>query len=272
MRSSEPRFARRNLFRMVTLGVAAVVSGRAFAQSNAYPFGPYGPYGPNGPCDSCAGSPVEYERFENAAVPLDQRQAFDASFPDPVGPPGYVDNDGPPPSGGSCFVKGTMVRTPFGERPVEDFRISDLVLTLDGKMQPILEVYRAHFSDPWPRYAWPIRIARSAIAPDVPNADLYISGGHALWIDGALVAASDLINGRTIVEVDGSGDDDIEYFHFKLPRHEVIYAAGAPCESMLDVRTGEFSVAQLRLGIRRLARRSVCADRHEAKRIHDRLA
>ena len=33
----------------------------------------------------------------------------------------------------------------------------------------------------------PVRIARSALAPGVPQADLYVTGWHALFVDGLLM-------------------------------------------------------------------------------------
>jgi hypothetical protein len=40
----------------------------------------------------------------------------------------------------------------------------------------------------------PVRVARSAFAPDILHADLFVTGAHALLIDGALIPAANLIN------------------------------------------------------------------------------
>jgi Hint domain len=44
-----------------------------------------------------------------------------------------------------------------------------------------------------------------------------------------------LINGRTIERFDARGHDALEFFHIKLETHDVIYAEGAPVETLLNV-------------------------------------
>ncbi len=78
------------------------------------------------------------------------------------------------------------------------------------------------------------------LAPNVPHTDLYVTGGHALLIDGVLVPAELLINGTTITRDDAREYDELEYFHVKLESHDVVYAEGAPAETLLDVN--EFAV------------------------------
>ncbi|MBV8525857.1 MAG: Hint domain-containing protein, partial [Acetobacteraceae bacterium] len=81
----------------------------------------------------------------------------------------------------------------------------------------------------------PVRVARSAIGPDVPHADLYVTKWHALLMDGVLVPVGNLINGTTITLYDARELDELEFFHIKLEVHDVIYAEGAPCETLLNV-------------------------------------
>jgi hypothetical protein len=64
---------------------------------------------------------------------------------------------------------------------------------------------------------------------------LLITRAHALLIDNVLVPVSNLINGTTIAFVDACALDELEYFHIKFEAHDVIYAEGAPCESLRDV-------------------------------------
>jgi hypothetical protein len=140
----------------------------------------------------------------------------------------------------SCFVKGTAIRTVDGDRKIEDLAVGDLLPTVFGGMCPIQWVARYRFkrSDPtkaWVKNVLPIRVARSALGPDVPHADLYVTDHHALLIDGVLVDAGNLINGTTITRYDARDFDELEYFHIKLEPHDVIFAEGAPCETLLSV-------------------------------------
>jgi hypothetical protein len=141
----------------------------------------------------------------------------------------------------SCFLKGTKIRTAEGERKVEDLAIGDLLPTLFGGMRPIQWVGRYAYkrSDPtrpWARYARPVRIARSALASNVPHADLFVTSWHALFIDDTLVLAGNLINGTTITLYAADEFDELEFFHIKLETHDVIYAEGAACETLVTVR------------------------------------
>jgi hypothetical protein len=140
----------------------------------------------------------------------------------------------------NCFLRGTTIQTADGPRKVEDLATGDLLPTMFGGVAPIQWVGRYSYkkSDPaksWARDARPVRIARSALADNVPSADLFVTQLHALLIDGVLMSAGSLINGTTITLDDASECDELSYFHIKLASHDVIYAEGAPCETLLKV-------------------------------------
>ncbi len=126
-----------------------------------------------------------------------------------------------------CFLRGTLIRTVQGDKKVEDLAVGDLVPTVFGGEVPITSITRDLIGAP-------VRIARSALDADVPNDDLYVTRQHALLIDGTLVAAGNLFNGTTITELAARDLDDFEFFHVGLERHDVIYANGAPCETLLS--------------------------------------
>jgi Ni/Co efflux regulator RcnB len=139
-----------------------------------------------------------------------------------------------------CFLKGTTVRTAEGDRKIENLVVGDLLPTVFGGTRAIQWIGRYQYrkSDPakaWVRSILPIRIARSALGPDVPHGDLYVTETHALLIDGVLVQAGNLVNDTTITRYDPRDLDELEYFHIKLERHDVIYAEGAPTETLLEV-------------------------------------
>jgi hypothetical protein len=139
-----------------------------------------------------------------------------------------------------CFLKGTNIQTIRGERKVEDLAVDDMVPTLLGGMRPIQWIGRYQFkkSDPqksWVRDVQPVRVARSALAAGTPHTDLFLTQAHALCIDGALVPVGSLINGTTIALHVAEEFDELTFFHIKLESHDVIYAEGAPCETLLMV-------------------------------------
>ena len=69
---------------------------------------------------------------------------------------------------------------------------------------------------PWPENVQPILVSRFAIDDKTPHADLYLSPGHALYIDGVLIPAKDLINGTSITQAMPEGMDAVEYFQIEL--------------------------------------------------------
>ena len=139
-----------------------------------------------------------------------------------------------------CFLKGALIDLADGPRKVEDLAVGDKVPTLFGGQQAIQWIGRYAYgkserSKPWAKDARPVRIARSAIAPNVPNADLFVTPGHALFLDGVLVPAGSLINGATITLDPAVAHDELEFFHIKLESHDVISAQGALVETLLTV-------------------------------------
>ena len=85
----------------------------------------------------------------------------------------------------------------------------------------------------WTHDVAPIKICRSALAPNVPHRDLYLSPGHALYLDGVLICVRGLVNDRSIVRCSKGEEDRLSYFQLDLEDHQVIFAEGAPVESCL---------------------------------------
>jgi hypothetical protein len=139
-----------------------------------------------------------------------------------------------------CFLQGTKIRTAAGERAIEDLAVGDLLPTHFNGLQPIQWIGRYRYarsdmSKPWVRDVLPVRIARSALATDVPHADLYLSQSHCLFIDGELVCVGSLVNGTTIAVQDARERRELTYYHVKLQSHDIVEAHGAPCETLLHV-------------------------------------
>ncbi|RZS72770.1 Hint domain-containing protein [Phyllobacterium myrsinacearum] len=136
----------------------------------------------------------------------------------------------------NCFLRGTSIRTPAGEVHIEDLRIGDDVETMNGKAAAVRwigrQVYKRN-SPSWAASVMPIRISRHAFDQQTPHADLYLSPNHALYVDGVLIRAKDLVNGLSIAPSLPPDREIIEYFHIVLDTHDVIFAEGAPAETFL---------------------------------------
>jgi hypothetical protein len=151
--------------------------------------------------------------------------------------------NGPQTSGVICFTPGTRIQTAQGIRLIEDLREGDMVQTKDNGLQPLQWIGSRRmtgarlFAMPKLR---PIRIAGGALGLERPDRDLLVSPGHRMLIKGSvaqslfntpevLVAAKDLINGKTIT-VDMQVRE-ITYIHVLLERHQVLLANGLETES-----------------------------------------
>jgi hypothetical protein len=133
-----------------------------------------------------------------------------------------------------CFAEGTRLSTPRGPVAVEDLVAGDMVLTAAGVARPVRWVGymiarpARHLH---PAEINPVRVTAHAFAPGVPAADVRLSPGHAVHVDGVLVPIHRLVNDATIVQEEV---ERIRYFHVELETHDVLLAEGLPCESYLD--------------------------------------
>jgi hypothetical protein len=133
-----------------------------------------------------------------------------------------------------CFARGTHIQIGEQSKPVETLSISNQVSTKTASAAIKWIGYQrrtpefAQFQD-----YLPVKISAGALDDHVPLRDLYLSPDHAVLVDGHLVHAKALVNGKTIVQMtEWAGD--IEYYHIETEAHEIIYAEGVPCETFVD--------------------------------------
>ncbi len=142
-----------------------------------------------------------------------------------------------------CFAQGTRISTPDGPRQVEDLRPGDLALTKDNGPQTVRWVgmrkmtgARLH-AMPFLR---PIRFGPGALGVNRPEDALWVSPNHRLLIKGpaalalfntdeVLVAARDLVNGKTIRVAQEA--HSVTYVHLMFEAQQVIWANGVESES-----------------------------------------
>lgn len=147
-----------------------------------------------------------------------------------------------------CFAEGTLIATANGSMPVEMLSTGHLVLTASGVERPVKWIGRTVARPARhrrPHEVNPVRVCAHAFGPGLPERDLRLSPGHAIYVDGVLVPVAHLVNGATIVQ------DEVEqicYYHVELETHDVLLAEGLPCESYLNdgnrfsaLNAGEFT-------------------------------
>lgn len=138
--------------------------------------------------------------------------------------------------GTHCYLKGTLIETPAGERCIEGLEVGDLVKTASGALKPVKWVSRwtakksiDHDFD-WDNV--PVKVARGALNGIAPHRDLYVTDEHSLFIDGVLIPAIDLVNDVNITKELPPGNELLTYFHIELEDHDVIIANGAQSETL----------------------------------------
>lgn len=135
-----------------------------------------------------------------------------------------------------CFTRGTMILTPQGERRIEDLQPGDMVWTMDSGPQPLRWI--GHRRLPAAGSFAPVRFEANAIHNIRP---LEVSQNHRILRSGpaiellfgtseVLVPAKYLINGINVTLRETGW---VNYVHILFDAHQVIWANGAPAESLL---------------------------------------
>jgi Hint domain len=136
--------------------------------------------------------------------------------------------------GGHCYLRGTAIRTPSGDREISELRLGDHVITYSGQPKPIKWIGRRRLlrDDDWSAQMMPVKLMPSALDDDIPHRELLLSRYHAVYLDGQLIPVGSLVNGRTII-VPRTLPEVLEYFHIEMFEYDVIFAEGAPTETFL---------------------------------------
>ena len=120
---------------------------------------------------------------------------------------------------------------------MEALRAGDLVIDMHARMrvQPVIWVGHAEVDlrrQRDRRRSAPVRIAAGALSDGVPCRDLCVSPEHAVFLEGHLVPARSLVNGRSIVQE--LWRDRVKYYHVELAQHGLLVSDGAVTESYID--------------------------------------
>ena len=133
-----------------------------------------------------------------------------------------------------CFLAGTRIATPDGEKPVEAMSVGDLVSTAGGGVRPVTWIGTGRvLAAPGRRdAATPAIVRKGALSGNVPYGDLRVTKGHSLLLDGVLIPVEFLVNHRSIYWDDRARA--VSLYHVELDAHDVLLANGAPAESYRD--------------------------------------
>ncbi|GBQ89947.1 Hint domain-containing protein [Asaia krungthepensis] len=138
-----------------------------------------------------------------------------------------------------CFLAGSMIRTPDGDRPVETLKSGDSVIVSAHGEQVVRKIiwvgsrHRTINPDrPDDEAGYPVRIKKHALGNDRPYQDLLVTSEHCVFINGRFIPVRMLVNGESIVY--DRTLTEYRYYHLETAEHAVIYANGAETESYLD--------------------------------------
>lgn len=176
--------------------------------------------------------------------------------PPPVGVPLRIVSaqEGPPNSGSRavdatditpiCLTEGTLIDTPSGPMQVERMSPGQAVLNAEGEAVTLRRVFRRRFTEADFASApnlRPVRIMAGSMGNGLPRRDLLVSRQHRMLVSSpitrrvlreteVLVAAVKL-TGLPGIYIDDSVPD-VTYVHLLFDRHEIVFAEGAPTESL----------------------------------------
>jgi hypothetical protein len=127
----------------------------------------------------------------------------------------------------------TLVMTCNGNVPVETLTVGTPIRTLHGGMRPLRWIGRQT------RHGEaPVQIRPNALDDGVPSHLLSVAPGHGICIDGALIQASQLVNGATILQPPCPLPGTL--FRLGLNTREIIIANNCPVESFLPDAGGAY--------------------------------
>jgi hypothetical protein len=153
-----------------------------------------------------------------------------------------------------CFAGDARIATPSGEACARNLKAGDIVKVGNGRTAPIRLVMQRALSDAdlqkWPKLR-PVVISRGALGQGLPVADLRVSPQHRILINSpiaqrmfgtpeVLIAAIKLtMLPGVYIDQNATG---VTYVHILFDDHQIVYAEGAPTESLLS---GPFTLQTL---------------------------
>lgn len=143
-----------------------------------------------------------------------------------------------------CFCRGTRIETKGGLQRVENLLSGDLVRRADGSFAELCRVFHtalgadALHQNPKLR---PVRIMAGALGNGLPQRDLLVSRQHRMLVTSKIAERmfghkDVLVPAIKLTALPGIFEEvpvqAVDYYHLLFDEHEVIFAEGAPTESL----------------------------------------
>ncbi|WP_324752984.1 Hint domain-containing protein [Roseovarius sp. Pro17] len=159
----------------------------------------------------------------------------------------FVNTQGPLPVsslGPPCFVAGTLIETADGKKAVETLEPGEIIIGYGGEQLILTKVLRSSLfirdlvNNPNLR---PVRIMAGSLGNGLPERDLLVSRQHRMLVQSRIAermfdTSEVLISAIKLTGMAGIFVDEsitaVEYVHVLFEQHEIIYAEGAPTESL----------------------------------------
>ena len=136
----------------------------------------------------------------------------------------------------TCVLEGTrFTRADGAQVAVEALQPGDRIRTEAG--ETVVKWVGRQFIDTrltHPARVNPICIRAGALGEGLPARDVRVSADHAIGIDGILVNAGALVNGRSIHRVAHMPREGFTYYHVETEAHELLLSEGIGVESFID--------------------------------------
>ncbi|MEL7257604.1 MAG: Hint domain-containing protein [Pseudomonadota bacterium] len=144
----------------------------------------------------------------------------------------------------TCFTPGVLIETSAGPRAICDLSVGDQVINKDGAAKTIRWIgcrcfdRAALLTNP---KLCPIRITAGALGSGLPRRDLLVSRQHRMLVQSKIAermfgASEVLVPAIALTALPGiyieNDAQSVEYIHLLFDAHEVIFAEGAPSESL----------------------------------------
>ena len=184
----------------------------------------------NGPAAGMTATDIPQTTGNESAV------SFDGTTYTPATPnPGFI----------PCLTLGTYIQTADGHVKVENLQRGMPVMATSGECKNVLAVFSRRVTQSELTQSpnlYPVRITAGALGKGLPKVDLLVSRQHRMLVSSPIVkrmfgVPEALIAAIKLAELPGVFVDtsvtEVTYFHLVFENHEVIFAEGAPTESLL---------------------------------------